>query len=363
MSHEKMLSQKQFFFFIIQAQIGVGVLSLPHALNSTAKGGSFISVLIAGLVTQSIIFFMYFLLKKFPELNLFHILLKLFGPFIGRILIACYIIHFILLGANIMLSAVDILSSWILVSTPKWVLMLLFSIMTFYLAKEKLTVLARFFTISSFLFIPLIIFVTYGLTQAQFEYMLPLFEAGALNILKGAQDATVSMYGFEMMLIIFPFINGSNKQKLLSITLANSFVTLFYTFVVLTCVMVFNSNQLDLIPEPVIYLMKSLNFYIFDRADIIFLPIWAITIVCSTVNYCYASANGLAIFFNRKNHEKFTVYVNIFIFTIALIPVTPLAMHQFNLLNIYSTYIFIALIPIALMFLSLFVKRKAGEPI
>lgn len=361
MAHEKMLSNTQFFFFIIQAQIGVGVLSIPYKLNNEAKGGSGFSVLIAGFVTQLIIIIMWFLMKKYPGLTLFHICQKQFGPVIGRLLIVCYIAHFILLGANIMLSTVEILHRWILISTPKWVLLALFSIMTLYLAREKLTVLARFYTLASFLFIPLIFFVSYGLTQARIEYMLPLLEAGSINILKGAKDATISMYGFEMMLVIFPFTMGSNKQRLLTISAANLFVTLFYTFVVVTCVMVFNSEQLQLIPEPVIYLMKTLNFYIFDRADVLFLPVWAITLVCSITSYCYAASNALAVLFQRNNHKSFTPYVKIAIYIIALIPVTPMAIRQLDKIAEYSAYLFIAAIPIGMTILSLFFKRKAGE--
>ncbi|UNK16381.1 spore germination protein [Paenibacillus sp. N3/727] len=362
MTHsEKMLSKLQFFFFIIQAQIGVGVLSIPHELNNNAMGGSGLSVLIAGFVTQMIIFILWFLLKKYPGLSLFHICLKLCGPVIGRLLIVCYIGHFILLAANILLSTVDVLQSWILLSTPKWVLLGLFSIMALYLAREKLTVLARFYALASFLFVPLIFFVSYGLTQSRVEYMFPLLEAGYMNIVKGAKDATISMYGFEMMLIIFPYTQGSNKQRLMTISLANLFVTLFYTFVVVTCVMVFNTEQLRLIPEPVIYLMKSLNFYVFDRADVLFLPIWAITLVCSIVSYCYAPSIGLTVLFKRSNHKNFAPYVIIVSYIIALFPITPIAIHQLDRAAEYSAYLFIVGIPFVMMILSLFVKRKAGE--
>ncbi|AGF99273.1 GerAB/ArcD/ProY family transporter [Bacillus thuringiensis] len=43
------ISLVQFTFFVIQCQIGVGILSLPNRLHPIAKGGGWISALIAGL--------------------------------------------------------------------------------------------------------------------------------------------------------------------------------------------------------------------------------------------------------------------------------------------------------------------------
>ncbi|GIP20987.1 GerAB/ArcD/ProY family transporter [Paenibacillus sp. J22TS3] len=363
MTHkEKMISRDQLFLFIIQAQIGVGVLSLPYKLNNSAKGGGGLSVLIAGMITQMIIILMWAIMKKFPGLSLYNICLKLFGKFIGRIFIIAYIGYFVLLGANIMLSAVEVLHRWLLQSTPRWVSLALFSAMTLYLAREKLTVLARFYTLATFLFIPLILLISYGLTQAHMEYMFPLMEKGIVNIIKGARETTISMYGFELMLIIYPFSQGTDKQKLLSISLANLFVTLFYVFVVATCLTVFNSEQLKYIPEPVIYLMKSLNFYIVDRADILFLPIWAITLVCSIVSYCYGAAVGMSVLFGKKEHTPFSPLVKVLTFSIALAPMTPAAVHKLDKISEYTAYLFLAGLPLIIYIFSLFMSKKTGDP-
>lgn len=111
---EKKISARQLFLFIIQAQIGVGVLSIPYKLNETARGGAGITVLITGAITQLIILMFWLLLRKFPGLNLFQICLRLGGRVFGKLLIAGYIGYFVLLGANIMLSAVGVLQRWMI---------------------------------------------------------------------------------------------------------------------------------------------------------------------------------------------------------------------------------------------------------
>lgn len=357
---EKMMSTRQLFLFIIQAQIGVGVLSIPFKLSKTAQGGGGITMILTGVITQIIILMFWGLLRKFPGLNLFQICLRLCGPVIGRGLIACYIAYFILIGANIMISAVRVLQRWMMDATPTWILLALFSIMTYYLAKEKLTVLARFYALSSILFIPLIIFVSYGLTQAHFEYMYPLMEAGIWNILKAMKDTTISMYGFEVILVIFPLIDATDKKKLRMVSMSNLFVTLFYTFVVCTCLMVFNTGQLRLIPEPVLYLVKSLNFYVIDRADVLFLPIWSITIVCSITSYAYSASIGLTQLFKQKDHRVFTPFVSAAVFAICLVPATPIANHHLDVVAEYAAYLFVFVLPLIMTIGSLFIKKTRG---
>lgn len=53
------------------------------------------------------------------------------------------------------------------------------------------------------------------------------------------------MYGFEIILIAFPKVNGSSVAKLKAISIANGFVTLFYTFTVWICFIVFSPKQIE----------------------------------------------------------------------------------------------------------------------
>uniref|UniRef100_UPI0014825DB7 GerAB/ArcD/ProY family transporter n=1 Tax=Bacillus sp. S1-R1J2-FB TaxID=1973494 RepID=UPI0014825DB7 len=46
------ISLGQFTFFVIQCQIGGGILSLPNRLRTIAQGGGWISPLISGLAMQ-----------------------------------------------------------------------------------------------------------------------------------------------------------------------------------------------------------------------------------------------------------------------------------------------------------------------
>ena len=112
------------------------------------------------------------------------------------------------------------------------------------------------------------------------------------------------MYGFEIILIAFPKVNGSSVAKLKAISIANGFVTLFYTFTVWICFIVFSPKQIELIPEPVAYLLRSLHIGIIDRTDLLFIPIWMITVVASIASYYCAASIGIGHIFNLGNHKR-----------------------------------------------------------
>lgn len=56
-------TKTQLLFFIIQTQIGVGILSLPYSVFQRAKQDGWMSILLAGLVVQLLILLFWMLAK------------------------------------------------------------------------------------------------------------------------------------------------------------------------------------------------------------------------------------------------------------------------------------------------------------
>lgn len=108
-SNQSKITLGQLTVFIIQCQIGVGILSLPNRLHSISKGGGWISTLIAGLVIQIIILLMWLLMKRFPGATLYEIVSKMFGNVFGKILGVSYIFYFMLIGMTITLNACSVI--------------------------------------------------------------------------------------------------------------------------------------------------------------------------------------------------------------------------------------------------------------
>lgn len=360
-SQQNKISLLQIFLFIVQTQVGVGILSLPHDLHMKAKGGAWISVFVAGIVIQLILLIYWLLLKRFPKKTVFEITIKTTGLYIGGIVIVLYSCYFILVGGTAIRLTCDVLKRWMLQSTPTWAVVILIIITSIYLARENSRTIARYNVLLSILIIPMFFLILYGVFRADFSYPFPIFEAGWINIIKSAKEASISMYGFEIILILFPLVIGSNKSILKTITYANWFVTIFFAFIVFTCLVVFSPAQLEIVGEPVVYLLRSLNFGVVSRIDLIFLPIWMTTAIASIVSYLYFSANGIKYILRKSNHKNIIPFVAITCSIISLLPQTPNQLEFLMKVVDYSSYVFLGAIPVLLLLISfLFFDKEGG---
>lgn len=361
MNDRNRITQGQLTLLIVQSQIGVGIFSLPFSVHTIAKGGGWISVLIAGIVTQLIILLMWFLMRRFPSSTVYGICSEVFGKGIGKTIGLLYAAYCLFMGGIVMMSASDVLRRWMLQNTPKWVVLILIAGICLYLIRDSLRRIARAYVLASFLIIPMLLLIAYGNTRANLTYLFPITEAGWWNIVKAVKDSTSSMYGFEILLIAYPFVEGKDGGKLKAMSGAIILTTLFYTFAVLTCLLVFNSEQLKFIPEPVIFLLRSLQLGIVDRADMIFLPIWMTTVVASIGSYFYAASVGIGTIFGSSDHRNAVPIVALICLIVALIPSTPSEIKWFAKTSDSMAYIFIIGLPLLLLLCSLLFKKKEGQ--
>ncbi|GGE04380.1 germination protein [Marinithermofilum abyssi] len=357
-SEKSSISPVQMALFIIQTQIGVGILSLPSKVHMIAKGGGWISVLISGIVVQVLIFIMWALMKRFPNSTVYEISSQIFGNFLGKVVNFAYTGYFITVGVFVMVSFSDVLNRWMLPKTPRWAVLVLMVVAGIYLARGNIRMMARYYVLTSFLILLLILLVTYGFVDVDFTLMFPIQEAGWGNIVKASKDTFTAMYGFEMLLLIYPFVEGKSRGKLKAAFFANLFVTLSYTFTVFICLIAFNPEQLRLISEPVLYLIRRYQLYMVHRPDLIFINIWATTIIVTAASYYYAAATGLASLFGSRNHSKWVPYAVLCCFVVSLIPQTSSGMVKLSKFVDIAAYVFLHGLPLMLLVLSYLLKKK-----
>ncbi len=113
---------------------------------------------------------------------------------------------------------------------PWSAILMLFTIACCYVAYNTFKVIVRFYVMASILIIPMALLIALGLSRADFSYIFPITEAGWWNIIQASKETITAMYGFEIILIAFPKVNGSSVAKLKAISIANGFVTFFLYF-------------------------------------------------------------------------------------------------------------------------------------
>ncbi|MFV8829008.1 GerAB/ArcD/ProY family transporter [Alkalihalobacterium sp. APHAB7] len=344
------ISTNQLLFLIFQSQIGVGVLSLAHEIYLNAGTDGWISIIIAGMATLFLVLIILTLTKQYPQDTLYEFSSKITGRFFGNFISCLYVLYFFSVSILIIQLSTGVIKKWLLPLTPKWILFLSFIIVTVYLAKESIRIIARVYVIVSLLVIVLIVLIlsTYG--DVNLKYLFPVGQSGFENMMLGIHDAIVAMLGFELLLIIYPFVKSSHKQKIKYSILAIMAVTILYSFFVFSSYIYFSPDQLTIIPEPLLYMLKAVDYEVIERLDLIFLVIWIVPMTTSIAIYIHLSSIGLSKLCRQKDHKISSFVIGGFIFLLSLIiPSTPDATKQFAELIAIASYIFVGGIPLILL--------------
>ncbi|KZE64274.1 hypothetical protein AWM68_14385 [Fictibacillus phosphorivorans] len=352
------ISSFQTFFLVIQSQIGISVISLPYFVFLAAKTDSWISVLIAGFIVQLIILMNWALLKRFPERNVFEIIKHVLGNRLGKLVIVFYVAYFILV-ASVVLSLFSLaIKSWLLPLTPQWVIKLLMVLIGIYIAKENIRIISRFYVLASVVIFMFIVLMFYSFRFGNHYYLMPIGISGVTPILKGVKEAILPFIGFELFMVVYPNINATDGTKLKVFTLANFFVTSFYTLITLACLAFFSPDELTLIPQPVLYLIKSFSFRIIERPDIFFTSFWIVLVATSFMSYLYSLSRGLKSVY-ISFYRKWYVYLGGMIsFTLSNIYNQKIEVSKLSNLTSVLSLVFIVILPFILFMLTMFLKKR-----
>ncbi|WP_170006595.1 GerAB/ArcD/ProY family transporter [Bacillus fonticola] len=346
-AQEKTITPAQSFFFILQTQIGVSVLSLPYVVYVGAGTDSWLSILLAGFAIQLFILCFVLMLRAHPELNFYDVLTAYCGKRFGSAVIFVYILYFSLVGILLVVLFVRMINRWVLPLTPTWIIGFMLVIAALYLAREQIRILARFNVFVTPLLFVLLFLITYTIQYVNPLYVLPLFQASWADIFSTTKDATTAMLGFEIILVLYPFISGDARKKLTAFSLANFVLTLFYVYVTIVCYMFFSPVELTLIPEPVLYILKSFSFQIIERTDLLFLSIWIVCAFTSLVNYLYIASAGLAKTLNKRHHKTVVTWIAGLIYVGSLFPIdSEERVIQFSSYVTNSSFLFVFAIPL-----------------
>lgn len=319
MTNKQSISAFQLFFLLIHIQVGVGVISLPYDIFSSAGRNSWISVVLTGLIIQLLIFLYSMLMKRFPSHNLYDIICIIFGKRFGKGIAFLYFLLYTFFGSVLLANFVYLLKAWMVPHTPKWLLLVLMCFTAVFVVKENLQIIARFTVISSVVFIGFIGSATYALKYSTFSYLLPIAQDGIVPIIEGLPPALFAFQGFELMLIIYPFVKASRTKIVKVATGANLFVTAFYLFLVVVCMVFFSSEELRLVPEPVLYLIKAFSFRIIERPDLLFTAMWIVLVATTLIGTVYIASLGLLKIKNTNGLTTYAIIVAVITFFGALL--------------------------------------------
>lgn len=212
MNSNDKISSYQVGVLVYLTILGVGILTLPASMAKEVENDGWILSLIAGLLCIGIVYIMCKVGEKYPQNGLVGTLKILFGKFLGVVLALPILFYFLLFASLETRIFGETAKLFLLNRTPLEFIVLPLIIVSVILARLGIEPLVRFFEAVTpvILFVLVVLFIV-GITNTDFSNLKPVLSHDIFSFIKGISSAMFAYAGFEVLLIVFPFIKEPNK--------------------------------------------------------------------------------------------------------------------------------------------------------
>lgn len=289
----------QFIFIIHGCQVGTGMFSLPNVLAEKAGTDGWISLLfawginvIAGMIIVAVF-------KRYPNDTLADLLVRLFGKFIGKVLIIPFIFYLTFFAWTILSATMLFIKQWFLPLTPDYIVMILLTIPGYFIIGKSLRVLGRYCELVFYMIIWMFFFLVFPLKDSHWIHLLPIIKEGWIPILKGVPSAGYSSLGFEVIFFLYPFLQKKHLA-FRGIVIANTLTFAIYLEVTLICFAFFSPDGITSYNQPLFNLLKSIEFHFLERFDMIFLALYLFVVSTTWLPYMFGVILSTNHLFGKK---------------------------------------------------------------
>ncbi|WP_281272366.1 GerAB/ArcD/ProY family transporter [Paenibacillus sambharensis] len=262
----------------------VGLKHPPVVMMEAAREGAWVGYIAGVLITGPIIWMLYRLSKRFPNEDLFLVLIKR-APLAGRVIVLAYLAYFLFMLAHDIRFIIGLTNILLLPTTPIEVTGLAVALAAYYAARDGIEAVARL----AQLFFPVLAVLVLSLplmlgTQADIRNIDPL-EWNVTGQLKSALYA----FGGLSEIIVLPFIAPYPAFRLRSAYYGLALGTLLLGILLIESLLVFGPELASLFFDPPYMLIRQIRITDFlDRLDLPILAVWMLNVFVKISLYIYA---------------------------------------------------------------------------
>lgn len=355
---EKFQVSPYFVFFLVHSmQYGVGILGFQRLIAKHARHDAWISVLIAGLVTHLIIWIIYRLLEN-SNGNIQSIHNHIAGVRVGSVFTFLLSVYFIAQTIDVLRTYIEVIQVWMFPTMNTTVFSFLLLSLVLYAVLGGFRVVTGIcflgVILPSFLLLTFLVTLEFGV----FGRFLPIINVSFKDILLGARQMSLSVIGFEALLVYYPFIKHAKKSQPWAHA-ALLFTTCIYLIWMASAIIFFSSAQLEKNIWATLSIWKIIELPFIERFEYIGIATWCLVIL---TNLCLgvwcASRLWRELFRIKQEHASYIVIAVVFLVLQSLN--TREIVNQFNdILSIAGFYFLIAYIP-SLYFLQFMAIKWRG---
>ncbi|MCP3772965.1 spore germination protein [Paenibacillus sp. MZ04-78.2] len=292
----------QYVFLIFASEIGIGVLPFPASVTRYAGTDSWISVILGWVLITAASLAIIQAMKRCPDGTLLDLLTNYWGKWAGgagAIFVAFYFACFTYACFS---RTVIYVKAWLLPQTPEFMLVALLMIPFWFIARSGVRVHGRFaeFVVLITCWMPLIFIDV--LSDAEWLHLLPVLKEGWGRVLKGTPEMVFTFLGFEMTFILYPFLQKKDRAAI-GVIAANTLALLVYLLLDFTCQVFYSPDEILQYNEPVISLLKVVEFPFIERFEIVFLALYLLLISLTWIPFTYCSVYATSWMLGKPDHR------------------------------------------------------------
>ncbi|OYD06417.1 GerAB/ArcD/ProY family transporter [Paludifilum halophilum] len=292
--NDQPISTYQSHALLVNTLIGVGILSFQRGLAEEVGFDSLWVILIGGGLVWIEVWFLTRMMEKFPRQTFVEVLCRLLGskriPWLGRVLSLPFLllisVYWVVGIGSVSRTFGENVITAVLPRTPIEVTMLLMIATVAVVASNRIQTIARFNEfLLPILYLPIPLLLAALIQWGEWENILPLFQTGWKEIMRGAFTAFFSYSGFSVLFIYMAYYQQPFRA-IRSHSTAIGFVTLSYWTVMISSLFVFGGYELPDLVWPTLALIKAAEIpgMFLERLESAILSIWVVVVFTTMVS-------------------------------------------------------------------------------
>ncbi len=305
----------QFIFIVHGAQVGTGVFTLPLDLALEAGTDGWISLLLGAVCNIAASIMIVKLFQRYPDDTIADLFVRVLGKWLGKIALIPLIVYLVMIAITILMTTILFVTYWFLPLTPMYLIIMLLVFPCYAIARSSIRVLGRYNELVFYMMIWMPFILLIPLKETHWLHLLPIIKEGWAPIIKGMQTTFLSSLGFELTFFLYPFLKHK-KYAIQGVVYANLLTLFTYLGVTLICFAYFSPDDITNFKQPLLSLLKVIEFRFLERFDMIFLAFYLFIISSAWLPYVHGAILLSGQLFNRPNR---TLYANLFFALIILL--------------------------------------------
>lgn len=271
---------KAAYLFIVlhTMQVGVGIAGYPRLVFMESKQDSWLAIILTGLILHLVIACIVFILNTYKTEDLPGVLTKMMGNILGKIISSIFVVYFLLMFLSVITNYIEFVQVFIFPKMSSWFIGLLLLTLVWYAVYGGIRVAVGASIVFFLSAIWMVGLLSTPISFIETRNFFPLFTVGWEGLLHGVLISSYTFLGFELLWVIYPFINDKKKVSRYS-HLAIVFTVVMYLTITIVSIGYFAPRQLEEKVWPLLTMFKVISFPMFERFDILAVSLWMLVIL------------------------------------------------------------------------------------